>query len=61
MITLPKKKEICPLCGNLGSNFELENDILKNCPTCGTVFNEYGIILTQDVDNDILKKKINNN
>ncbi len=61
MITLPKNKEICPLCGNLGKSLELDKDVLKNCPICGTVFNEFCIILTQEMDNEILKNRINNN
>ena len=61
MITLPKKKEICPLCGNLGKKFNLEKEDLKNCPICGTVFNEFGIILTQEIDDETLRRKVNNN
>ncbi len=61
MISLAKKSENCPLCGNLGKNFDVEKDSLKNCPICGTVFNEFGIILTQEMDDEMLKNRIENN
>ncbi len=61
MIGLNTKKEVCPICGNMGKNFELERDRLKNCPMCGTVYNEFGIILTQDIDDEMMKNRINNN
>lgn len=61
MINLAKKNGMCPLCGNLGKSLKLDEDILKNCPICGTVFNEFGIILTQEMDEEILKNKISNN
>jgi len=61
MINLFKNKEICPVCGNLGKNLKLDNDVLKNCPICGTVFNEFSVILTEEMNDEIWKNKINNN
>ena len=61
MMNLSKENKICPVCGNLGKILELDEHILKNCPVCGTVFNEFAIILTRESDNENLRNKINNN
>ncbi|MBI4017949.1 MAG: hypothetical protein HY366_03320 [Candidatus Aenigmarchaeota archaeon] len=34
----------CPICGTTGQEFDVPKT--KNCPSCKTVFNEFGIILT---------------
>ena len=60
MIITTKRKENCPMCGNLGDSLKLDKEILRNCPMCGTVFNEFGIILTQEMDNEMMKNRISN-
>jgi len=55
------KKGSCPVCGNSGKKIKLDDDEIENCKVCGTVYNEFGIILTQEMQNEMMKNKIANN
>ena len=50
MIIFPNlKKGKCPFCGAVGKTIAKHYKV-KNCPVCGTIFNEFGIILMNELE-----------
>lgn len=35
--------DVCPMCGVAGKEFTVPDT--RNCPQCGTVFNQFGVVL----------------
>ncbi|MCD6478213.1 MAG: hypothetical protein J7K87_04385 [Candidatus Aenigmarchaeota archaeon] len=60
MIFLNAKKDRCPICGNKGKQIVKRYNI-RTCTVCGTVYNEFGIILMSDSMNEPNKDNIENN
>jgi len=42
----------CPVCGIVANMIDERNKI-RNCPICGTVFTEFGIILSSDMKEEL--------
>lgn len=42
----------CPVCGAMGKSVN-EKDKIRNCPVCGTVFSEFGVILSTEVEENL--------
>lgn len=53
-----KGERKCPVCGRLGKKVNKKEKI-KECPVCGIVFNDFGIIFSNGEEDE--EKIIRNN